>query len=307
EVSLILAEKKRVIRKSGILEYYEAQENLAQVGGLESLKEWLRKRSVAFTDEARSFGLPPPRGVLLLGVQGCGKSLCAKAISQVWNLPLLRLDVGRIFSGLVGSSEENMRRAIATAESVAPAILWIDEIEKALAGTGGAESDGGTLSRVFGAFLTWLQEKTAPVFVIATANHIQNLPPELMRKGRLDEIFYVDLPNPEERAEIFRIHMRRRHRSPESVDIERLASATEGFSGSEIEQAVVAALYEAFDQGRDLVTTDVEKAVASSVPLSRTMKEEIDKLRCWAADRARPASVETARRIEAAQRRLEYE
>lgn len=306
EVALILAEKKRVIRKSGILEYYDSQNDLADVGGLENLKEWVRKRSVAFSEEARGFGLPPPKGVLLLGVQGCGKSLCAKAISQVWKLPLLRLDIGRIFSSLVGSSEENMRRAITTAESVAPAILWIDEIEKAFAGTRGGESDAGTSSRVFGTFLTWLQEKTAPVFVIATANNIATLPPELMRKGRLDEIFFVDLPTPEERTDILKIHLRQRNRDPQSVDLLRLAPLTEGFSGSEIEQAVIAGLYEAFDQGRDLSTADLEKAALQSVPLSRTMKEEIDRLRRWASDRARSASGEAILRPEIPQRQLEF-
>lgn len=289
EVGLVLEEKKRVIRKSGILEYYDAQQGLADVGGLTLLKDWVRKRSVAFSDEARRFGLPPPKGVLLLGVQGCGKSLCAKAISQVWNLPLLRLDMGRIFSSYVGSSEENMRRAIVTAESVAPAILWIDEIEKAFAGTRGGDSDAGASSRVFATFLTWLQEKTAPVFVIATANTIATLPPELLRKGRLDEIFFVDLPTDEERRQIFRIHIRQRGRDPETLDLARLATLSDGYSGSEIEQAVVAALYDAFDQGRELEAGDLEKALSQSVPLSTTMREEIDTLRDWAAPRARPA------------------
>jgi AAA+ superfamily predicted ATPase len=308
DVSLILAEKKRVIRKSGILEYYEAHDSLAQVGGLEYLKDWLHKRTRAFTDEARRFGLPAPKGVLLLGVQGCGKSLCAKAISAAWQLPLLRLDMGRIFSGLVGSSEENMRRAIATAESVAPAILWIDEIEKAFAGLGGGgDSDGGTSSRVFGCFLTWLQEKTAPVFVIATANNVQTLPPELLRKGRLDEIFYVDLPNPEERADILKIHLERRHRSADGLDMERLKLLSDGFSGSEIEQAVVAAMFDTFEHRRDLSTEDLAQALQQSVPLSRTMKEDIDRLRRWEADRARGASADTVRRIESVDRQLEYE
>ncbi|NDD30580.1 MAG: AAA family ATPase [Proteobacteria bacterium] len=292
EVGLILAEKKRAIRKSGILEYFEAQQNLHDVGGLTSLKEWVRKRSVAFTEEARAFGLPPPRGLLLLGVQGCGKSLCAKAISQVWNLPLLRLDMGRIFSSFVGSSEENMRRAIATAESVAPAILWIDEIEKAFAGTRGGESDAGASSRVFATFLTWLQEKTAPVFVIATANNIATLPPELLRKGRLDEIFFVDLPSAAERREILRIHLRNRGRNADHLDLDRLVAVTEGYSGSEIEQVVIAALYEAFDHRRDIVADDLARAATQSVPLSQTMHEEIDTLRQWAASRARPASSE---------------
>jgi len=310
EVGLILDEKRRVIRKSGILEYFDSSNNLEDVGGLEHLKEWVRKRSVAFSEDARRFGLPPPKGVLMLGIQGCGKSLCAKAISQVWNLPLLRLDMGRIFSSLVGSSEENMRKAISTAESVAPALLWIDEIEKAFSGAGSSgETDAGTSTRVFGTFLTWMQEKKAPVFVIATANNIATLPPELLRKGRLDEIFFVDLPTLEERVEILTIHLKRRNRKPESLDLERLALLSEGFSGSELEQAVISALYDAFDHGRDLIQEDLEKTLATSVPLSRTMKEDIDRLRRWANDRARPASGESVLRPESQvpQRQLEFE
>lgn len=310
EVGLILDEKRRVIRKSGILEYFDTTNNLEDVGGLEHLKEWVRKRSVAFSEEARRFGLPPPKGILLLGIQGCGKSLCAKAISQVWNLPLLRLDMGRIFSSLVGSSEENMRKAIATAESVAPALLWIDEIEKAFAGTGSSgETDGGTSTRVFGTFLTWMQEKKAPVFVIATANNIATLPPELLRKGRLDEIFFVDLPTLEERTEILGIHLRRRERQLQEEEMARLAAVSEGFSGSELEQAVISALYDAFDQERNLISDDVERSITTSIPLSRTMKEEIDRLRRWANDRARPASGESVLRPEssAPQRQLEFE
>lgn len=293
EVGLILDEKKRAIRKSGILEYYDAQEHLDHVGGLDALKEWVRKRSSAFTEEAKAFGLPPPKGVLLIGVQGCGKSLCARAISQVWQLPLLRLDVGRIFSSFMGASEENARKAIATAESVAPALLWIDEIEKAFAGRGGSDTDGGTSSRVFGTFLTWLQEKQAPVFVIATANQIRDLPPELMRKGRFDEIFFVDIPDATERAEIFAIHLSGRGRDPHAFDLPRLAERAQGFSGSEIEQSVIGALYEAFDRGAALSQADVEHAVAASVPLSHTMREDIDALREWAQGRARDASGRT--------------
>ena len=195
DVNIVFSEKQQVIKKSGLLEYYETQEKFSDVAGLDNLKEWLRKRSVAFTERAHKFGLPAPRGVLLFGVQGCGKSLCAKAVAGLWGLPLLRFDVGRMFSSLVGSSEENIRRAIQVAESVAPVILWIDEIDKALAGaSSSAGSDGGTAARVFGTLLTWLSEKTSPVFVIATANDISHLPPELLRKGRLDEIFFVDLP-----------------------------------------------------------------------------------------------------------------
>ncbi len=291
ELSLILNEKKRVIQKSGILEYHEANEDLDDVGGLDGLKDWVRKRSVAFSEEARQFGLSSPKGVLLLGVQGCGKSLCAKAISAVWNLPLLRLDMGRIFSSLVGSSEENMRRAIRTAESVAPSLLWIDEIDKAFAGmSGSGNSDGGTGSRVFGTFLTWLQEKTSSVFVIATANNISNLPPELLRKGRLDEIFFVDLPDSHEREEILRIHLQQRKRDPEQFELDELVNLCDGFSGAEIEQSLNSALYDAFDQGGELDTLTLAHSFSECIPLSTTRKEEIEELRTWAHKRARSAS-----------------
>jgi hypothetical protein len=215
DVSIVFSEKQQIIKKSGLLEYFEHEESIGNVAGLENLKAWLAKRSNAFGERASAFGLPPPRGVLLLGVQGCGKSLCAKAVSSLWRLPLLRFDVGRMFGSLVGSSEENVRRAIQTAESVAPAVLWVDEIDKAFAGSvGSGGSDGGTASRVFGTFLTWLSDKTAPVFVIATANDISQLPPELLRKGRLDEIFFVDLPTEAERRVIFQIHLDKRRRDP---------------------------------------------------------------------------------------------
>ena len=290
ELQLILSEKKRVIQKSGILEYYDASANLDDVGGLDGLKEWIRKRSVAFTEEARRFGLSSPKGLLLLGVQGCGKSLCARAISAVWNLPLLRLDMGRIFSSLVGSSEENMRKAIATAESVAPALLWVDEIDKAFAGMQGGNSDGGTGSRVLGTFLTWLQEKESPVFVIATANNIANLPPELLRKGRLDEIFFVDLPDEFERHEIFKIHLERRQREAQDFDLVELAARADGFSGAEIEQVINSALYDAFDQQAPLHEDHLLHSMSECIPLSTTRKEEIENLRNWATKRARRAS-----------------
>ncbi|HMK73460.1 MAG TPA: AAA family ATPase, partial [Myxococcaceae bacterium] len=247
DIQRVMEEKRQVIRKSGLLEYYPAEHDLQGVGGLENLKDWLGRRQAAFGEAARRFGLPEPRGLLLLGVQGCGKSLTAKAVAGAWQLPLLRLDMGRIFSGLVGSSEENLRRAIRVAESVAPVVLWIDEIEKALSGSASSGvSDGGVAARLFGALLTWLSEKTAPVFVAATANRIDQLPPELLRKGRFDEIFFVDLPAAPERRDIFRIHLQRRHRKPEAFDLDRLAGMAEGFSGAEIEQAVVSALYDAF-------------------------------------------------------------
>lgn len=291
EVPLVLEEKKQIIRKSEILEYIDVSSGLDSVGGLANLKEWVRKRSVAFSQEARSFGLPAPKGVLLLGVQGCGKSLSARAIAQQWHLPLLRLDVGRVFTEYMGNSEENIRAALRMAESVAPAILWVDEIEKSLSGMkGGSTGDGGTSMRVFATFLTWLQEKKAPVFVIATANRLDSLPPELLRKGRLDEIFFVDLPTSQERYAVFQIHLARRGRNPRGFDLDRLVKASEGFSGSEIEEAVVAALYDAFDLGRDIRTEDIEAVLKQQVPLSITMREDIAYCRQWAKTRARPAS-----------------
>lgn len=291
DVSAIFAEKQQIIRKSGLLEYYDAQEDFSQVGGLQNLKEWLARRAEAFSDRAKAFGLPAPKGVLLLGVQGCGKSLCAKAVSSQWKLPLLRFDIGRMFGSLVGSSEENMRRAIQVAESVAPAILWVDEIDKAFAGvSSGSGADGGTSSRVFGTFLTWLSEKTSPVFVIATANDISNLPPELLRKGRLDEIFFVDLPTAEEREAVLSIHIQNRGRKPEEFDLAQLVQLSHGFSGAEIEQAIVSALFDAFYRNTELTADTVSNALRETVPLSRTMEEEIQKLRAWAGARARKAT-----------------
>ena len=292
DASLILEEKRQVIRKSGLLEYYPVDEGLRQVGGLDNLKYWLGRRAPAFSEAARRFGLPEPKGLLLLGIQGCGKSLTAKAVAAQWGMPLLRLDVGRIFSGLVGSSEENLRRAIRVAESVAPAVLWIDEIEKGLSGMGSSGmTDSGVTARIFGALLTWLQEKTAAVFVIATANRIESLPPELLRKGRFDEIFFVDLPTAEERIEIFEIHLRRRRREPTRFDLADLARLAQGFSGAEIEQAVVEGLYHAFGEGKELEQAHIARAVSETLPLATTMKEEITRVRDWARSRTRPASL----------------
>lgn len=291
DVNEVFAEKQQIIRKNGLLEYYATDETFANVGGLAALKEWLQKRAAALTSQAREFGLPAPKGILLLGVQGCGKSLCAKAVSSLWQLPLLRFDMGRMFGSFVGSSEENIRRAIAVAESVAPTILWVDEIEKALAGSqGSGATDGGTTARVFGTFLTWLSEKTAPVFVVATANDISQLPPELLRKGRLDEIFFVDLPDEAERAEVFRIHITKRGRDAAQFDIPALVAASEAFSGAEIEEAVISGLYDAFSEQRELTTDDVLEALRQTVPLSKTMDEQINRLRSWANGRARNAS-----------------
>ena len=290
DVPQVLEEKRQLVRKNGLLEYYEAGENLRDVGGLAQLKEWLQKRALAFTDEAREFGLAPPKGILLIGVQGCGKSLCAKAISNLWQVPLLRFDIGRMFGSFVGSSEENMRRAIQVAESVAPAILWVDEIDKAFSNASGSSGDSGTSARVFGTFLTWLSEKTAPVFIVATANDISSLPPELLRKGRLDEIFFVDLPQVNEREEIFGIHLTRRGRDPRKFRINELAAASDGFSGAEIEETLNSALYEAFYSRKDLSADHLLEALRQTVPLSRTMHEAIAEIRQWASGRARAAS-----------------
>ncbi len=291
DVAVVVAEKEQIIRRSRILEYYNAVEGLDDVGGLDQLKVWLRKRSIAFNEEARRFGLPEPRGILLLGVQGGGKSLVAKAVASLWKLPLLKLDLGKVFSELVGSSEENMRAALRTAESVAPCILWLDELDKGLAGiSSSGRSDAGTTARVFGSFLTWMQEKTMPVFVIATANNVTSLPPEAVRKGRFDEIFFVDLPTPPEREAIFAIHLRKRRRNPDKYSLNRLADVAHGFSGAEIEQAIISALYDAFEAGRDLSDEDIVKAIRSTVPLSVSMREDITNLRNWAHARARSAS-----------------
>jgi SpoVK/Ycf46/Vps4 family AAA+-type ATPase len=293
DVQTIMAEKKGIIRKSGILEFYETDQKFSDVGGLEVLKAWLRKRKSSFSRDARDFGLPSPKGLLLIGLPGCGKSLTAKAIGAMWQMPLLRLDVGKIFGSLVGSSEENMRKAIKTAEAVAPSILWLDELEKGFSGTASSgQTDGGTTSRVFGTFITWLQEKQSSVFVIATANNVQALPPELLRKGRFDEIFFVDLPNAKEREDIFKIHIGKKKRDTSSIDYHQLVQASQQFVGAEIEQAVISALFDCYEDGKaDLTTDRVLKSVNEIVPLSYTMKEMIDGMRDWAKSRARRASI----------------
>jgi SpoVK/Ycf46/Vps4 family AAA+-type ATPase len=291
DILLVLEEKRQVIRKSGLLEFISVDQSLGTVGGLDALKAWLKARGQAFGEPARAYGLPAPKGLLMLGVQGCGKSLTAKSIAAEWSLPLLRLDMGRIFSGLVGSSEENLRRAIRVAESVAPAVLWVDEIEKGLSGVASSGStDGGVTARVFGALLTWLQEKTSPVFVVATANRVEALPPELLRKGRFDEIFFIDLPAAPERREIFRIHLSQRHRDPADFDLDDLARRSEGFSGAEIEQAILSGMYEAFSGSANLSSFHVQRALAETYPLSATLGEEIGRLREWAKNRTRSAS-----------------
>jgi SpoVK/Ycf46/Vps4 family AAA+-type ATPase len=299
-IAEVLLNKKRVIRKSGLMECCDSRETLDGVGGMNILKAWLRKRRRAFTAEAAGFGLPRPKGILLLGVPGCGKSLAAKACAGQWKLPLLRLDAGRLFSSPVGSSEENCRRATQLAEVTAPCILWIDEVEKALAGVGSSSyTDGGTAARVFATLATWLQEKTAPVFVMATANTVGSIPPELIRKGRWDEIFFLDLPGFQERCEILRIHLEKYGRTSGEFEIERLAEACRGFSGAEIEQAVIAGLCDAFDEDRPLSAEDIIGHIRAAIPLSKTMAESVQALRSWALTRARLASDE---RLDAEQR-----
>lgn len=291
DIDVIIAEKKQIIRKTELLEYYDGAEDLGHVGGMDLLKDWLKKRVRSFSEEARRYGLPQPRGILLMGVQGCGKSLLAKTIAASWRLPLLRMDMSRIFQAYIGSSEQNMRRAVKLAEGLAPVVLWIDEIEKAFSGAESSSgTDAGTTARVLGTFLTWIQEKTAPVFVVATANEVQGLPPELLRKGRLDEIFFVDLPRARERAEIFQIHLRKVDRDPSKFDLRALAAASKGFSGAEIEQALISALHDSFFDNREVETADILRALQESVPMSATMREQIERLRSWAGGRTRPVS-----------------
>ena len=311
DIDVILSEKERIVRKSGVLEFFRTQETMDNIGGLEMLKTWLKKRQAAFSEEARQFGLPRPKGILMIGIPGGGKSLTAKAVGASWRLPLLRLDVGKVFAGIVGSSEENMRRAIQMAEAVAPSILWVDELEKGFSGTGSSNnSDGGTAARVFGSFITWLQEKTSPVFVIATANNVDELPPEMMRKGRFDEIFFVDLPSLPERKEIFTIHLKRRGRKPEDFDLQELGEKSEGMTGAEIEQVVVSALFDEYDKNGakgQLTTPGLVHSVGETVPLSRTMKEKIATLRTWCRTRARPASAPYETDDEAGRRALDVD
>ncbi|MCT7951722.1 AAA family ATPase [Ancylothrix sp. C2] len=296
EVDIVLSEKKQLIRRNGILEYIEEDETIDSVGGLDELKRWLTQRSNAFTERAREYGLPQPKGMLILGVPGCGKSLIAKTTCRLWGLPLLRLDMGRVYDGsMVGRSEANLRNALKTAESISPVILFIDELDKAFAGTSGsADSDGGTSSRIFGSFLTWMQEKNSPVFVMATANRVERLPGEFLRKGRFDEIFFVDLPTSEERQEIFKIHLLKRRREIDRFDIEQLAKVSDGFSGAEIEQAIIAAMYDAFAQDREFTQLDIIAAIKATLPLSKTMTEQVTALRDWARQRARPAAASVA-------------
>ena len=296
-IDLITQEKKAIIRESGALEFYAPQETIADVGGLEVLKGWLRQREKAFTKEARDYGLPSPKGIALIGIPGTGKSLTAKMAAGLWHLPLVRLDVGALFGSLVGQSEENTRRALALVETIAPCLMWIDEMEKAFAQGGG---DGGTSQRVFNNILFWMQEKKKPVFVIGTANDITRLPPEFLRRGRFDEIFFLDLPTAAERREIFQVHIQKRKRPVANYDLDALAAASEGYVGAEIEQAVIDAMYLAFNDertpGRDFTTKDILAALKRLVPLARSQRESIKFLRNWLREgRAQSASYQEVR------------
>lgn len=298
DIDLVLEEKKQAIRQTGILEFFTARETLKSVGGLDNLKAWVRVRQEAFTEEARRYGLPNPKGVLLVGIQGTGKSLSAKTIANEWRLPLLRLDAGRLFAGIVGESESRVRQMIQLAEAMAPCVLWIDEIDKAFGNiTSGADGDSGTSRRVFGSLITWMQEKTSPVFIVATANNVPLLPPELLRKGRFDEIFFLNLPTEAERKEIFRVHLQRLRPSRlREFDLDALAAAAQNFSGAEIEQAIVDAMYNAFGGSgsgarRDFTQEDILQAIRETVPLASIARDQIESLKCWAAQAgARTAS-----------------
>jgi len=288
DLAEVLEEKRQAIAKSELLEYCPSEASPADIGGLEALKHWLEQRHMAFSEEAMRYGLPLPRGVLLVGPQGTGKSLTAKAIAHSWSMPLLRLDVGRLFAGLVGASEARTRDMIQRAEAMAPCVLWIDEIDKGFGGD--SRSDGGTSQRVLGTVLTWMAEKTSAVFVVATANGVDKLPGELLRKGRFDEIFLLDLPSADERRSILDLQLRRR-RPKHSITLEVLVDRTAGFSGAELEQTVIEAMHLAFAEQREFGEADLIAAASQVVPLSRTAREQLEALQAWArGGRARPSS-----------------
>ena len=301
DIDGVLEEKQQAIRQTGILEFFNSRESLKSVGGLENLKQWVKMRQDAFTEEARRYGIPNPKGVLLVGIQGTGKSLSAKTIASEWRLPLLRLDTGRLFGGIVGESESRVRQMIQLAEAIAPCVLWIDEIDKAFGNIiSGGDGDSGTSRRVFGSLITWMQEKTSPVFIVATANNVRILPAELLRKGRFDEIFFLNLPSESERQDIFKVHLQRlRPTRLREFDLGVLAKRAENFSGAEIEQVVIDGLYRAFGtfvngQRRDLMTEDILRSIEDTVPLAAIARSQIEDLKRWAAEAgARTASNDT--------------
>jgi SpoVK/Ycf46/Vps4 family AAA+-type ATPase len=289
----VLDAKKQLLRHSGMLEFIPASDDMASVGGLENLKHWLAQRRGAWEDAAREFGLEPPRGVIILGVQGCGKSLCARAVAGEWKLPLVKFDTSAVYDKYIGETEKRIRKVFQVAEGLAPCVLWIDELEKVFAGSGpdSASADAGVSSRLLASFLSWMQDRKAAVFVAATCNNVTVLPPELIRKGRFDELFFVDLPNQAERKQIFSIALGKRKRNPAEFDLEKVAAAAKGYSGAEIDAAVQGGLYAAYSEKKQLTTQSLVEALAQTVPLSMTRSEEIEELRDWARTRAVPASV----------------
>ncbi|NLQ04737.1 AAA family ATPase [Cylindrospermopsis raciborskii MVCC19] len=300
DIDSILRAKKEAVRQTGILEFYSTTDSLKNVGGLENLKCWVRMRQQAFSESARQYGIPNPKGLLLVGIQGTGKSLSAKTIAYEWRLPLLRLDIGRLFGGIVGESESRVRQMIQLAEAISPCVLWMDELDKAFGNiTGGGDGDSGTSRRVFGSLITWMQEKTSPVFIVATANNVRILPAELLRKGRFDEIFFLNLPTPKERREIFQVHLQKiRPSRMREFDLEKLSESTHNFSGAEIEQVIIDGMHRAFatrlnQEPRDFTTDDILMAISETVPLATIAKEQINGLKHWAAEAgARTASMD---------------
>ena len=292
-ISDVVEAKKQLLRHSGMLEFINASDNMAGVGGLENLKRWLAQRRGAWEDSAREFGLEPPHGVIILGVQGCGKSLCARAVAGEWRLPLVKFDTSAVYDKYIGETEKRIRKVFQVAEGLAPCVLWIDELEKVFAGSGpdSASADAGVSSRLLASFLSWMQDRKSPVFVAATCNNVTVLPPELIRKGRFDELFFVDLPNQVERRQIFSIQLAKRKRNPADFDLERVAMAARGYSGAEIDAAVQGALYAAYSDKKQLSTQSLIDVLAETVPLSTTRAEEIASLREWARTRAVPASI----------------
>ena len=299
----VLQAKKDMLQRSGMLDFIESPERMGEIGGLDNLKRWLARRKDTWTEAARAAGLEAPRGVIIMGVQGCGKSMCARAIAGEWGLPLVRFDTAAIYDKYVGETEKRIQKVFRVAERLAPAVLWIDELEKVFAGSGAdsASSDAGVSARLLAAFLSWMQDRKAPVFVAATCNNVTVLPPELIRKGRFDEIFFVDLPTDEERRAIFTAQLMRRKQNPADFDLDRLSLASGGYSGAEIEAAIKAAMYAAFSEKRALKTETILQEISGSTPLSATRAEDIEALRAWAADRARPATTLEGARKAAAQ------
>lgn len=292
----VLEAKKELLRRSGMLNFVQAVDDLSTVGGLENLKNWLAQRRGAWEDGARAFGLEAPKGMIILGVQGCGKSLCARAVAGEWKLPLVKFDTAAVYDKYIGETEKRIQKVFQVAEGLAPCVLWIDELEKVFAGSGpdSASADAGVSSRLLAAFLSWMQDRKAPVFVAATCNNVTVLPPELIRKGRFDELFFVDLPNQAERKQIFSIQLNKRKRNPAGFDLDRVAAAAKGYSGAEIDAAVQTSMYAAYSQKAEITTEHLLNALRTTLPLSTTRAEEIEALRAWARERAVPASLADA-------------